>query len=60
MRTDGQIDRNDESNSRFSQFFESALKWFLRMYMKVVVVYSEVPFLYLSGWTDENGADIAR
>ena len=28
--------------------------------MKVVMVYSEVPFLYLSGWTDENNADIAR
>ena len=30
------------------------------MYMKVVVVYSEVQFLYLSGWTDENNADIMQ
>jgi len=60
FNADGWTDRYDESNSRFSQFFESTLKWGLRMYMKVVMVYSEVPFLYLSGWTDENNADIAR
>ena len=28
--------------------------------MKVVVAYSEVIFLYLSGWTDENNADIIQ
>jgi hypothetical protein len=60
FNADGRTDRYDESNSRFSQFFERALKWVLRMYMKVVVAYPEVIFLYLSGWTDENNADIMQ
>jgi hypothetical protein len=30
------------------------------MYVKVIVAYSEVPYLYLSGWTDENNADIMQ
>ena len=56
QREDGRTDRCDEGNSHFLQFFESALKWGLRMHIKVVVV----PYLYLSGWTDENNADIMQ
>jgi hypothetical protein len=60
FNADGRTDRYDESNSRFSQFFDSALKLVLRMCMKVVVAYSEIYFLHLSGWTDENKADIMQ
>jgi hypothetical protein len=60
FNADGRTDIYDECNSRFSQFFKSTLKLVLRMHMKVVVAYSEVTFLYLSGWTDENNADIMQ
>jgi len=53
-------DRYEEGNSPFPRFSESALKWVLRMHMKVIVAYSEVQLLYLSGWTDENNADIMQ